>query len=537
MNMNINQYLTKNKIAFRVDGANLITPCPFCENAIATGEALATLYINQSTGNGLCYVCKKTGDFAEVVKKFGLDDAIERVSEGIIHFVSKKKQRDEVVEIPIMELESVADVPIDLSQFKPLSSAEILEILGITIKKDEENKLIAFLCELSAYTENDQLNISFNAPSSTGKSYIPTEIAQLFPADDVIELGYCSPTAFFHDRSKEYKKETNELVVDLSRKILIFLDQPHTLLLQHLRPLLSHDKKEIKLKITDKSQKGGLRTKNVFLRGFPAVIFCTAGLRADEQETTRFILLSPQTDREKIRAAIYEKILKETNRESYASALDNDPKRKLLKERIRAIRQEHIMDIKIGAPKKLEDAFFGKNRTLKPRHQRDIGRIISLTKGFALLNVWFRERNGSSIVANDEDIAAAFKVWDAISESQELNIPPYVHEIYKDVIVPAWIEKNQGSDVFFGEGGGLGLTRREIAQKHLQVKGRVLADWFSRTQILPLLENAGLIVQEPDPAGDRRKMLVYPTAAATISALQNSSGMDGGVDLPPLDSL
>ncbi|KKT29088.1 MAG: hypothetical protein UW15_C0018G0001, partial [Parcubacteria group bacterium GW2011_GWC1_44_10] len=62
---------------------------------------------------------------------------------------------------------------IDTSQFKPLSSQELVEILGLTIKKDEENKLLTFLCELSAYTESSQLNISFNAPSSTGKSYIP----------------------------------------------------------------------------------------------------------------------------------------------------------------------------------------------------------------------------------------------------------------------------------------------------------------------------------------------------------------------------
>ena len=32
------------------------------------------------------------------------------------------------------------------------------------------NKLATFLCLLSTYTENCQFNISFNAPSSTGKS-------------------------------------------------------------------------------------------------------------------------------------------------------------------------------------------------------------------------------------------------------------------------------------------------------------------------------------------------------------------------------
>ena len=221
---------------------------------------------------------------------------------------------------------------IDTSQFKPLSSQELIKTLGLTIKKDEENKLITFLCELSAYTENSQFNISFNAPSSTGKSYIPTEIARLFPEEDVIEIGYCSPTAFFHDIG-EYKKEKKGYLVDLSRKILIFLDQPHTQLLERLRPLLSHDKKEIKLKITDKTQKFGLKTKNVLLRGYPSVIFCTAGLKIDEQEATRFLLLSPETNQEKIREAIHEKIKKETDANAYQEWLDSNPERKILKKK------------------------------------------------------------------------------------------------------------------------------------------------------------------------------------------------------------
>ena len=83
--------------------------------------------------------------------------------------------------------------------FEPMSSRELIDTLGLTIKRDEENKLVTFLCQLSAYTKDSQFNISFNAPSSTGKSYIPTEISRLFPKEDVIEVGYCSPTAFFHD--------------------------------------------------------------------------------------------------------------------------------------------------------------------------------------------------------------------------------------------------------------------------------------------------------------------------------------------------
>ncbi len=418
---------------------------------------------------------------------------------------------------------------IDTSQFKPLTLQKLVKILGLTIKKDEENKIVTFLCELSAFTDNAQFNISYNAPSATGKSYIPTEIARLFPEEDVKELAYCSPTAFFHDVG-EWNKEMKGYVVDLSRKILIFLDQPHNELLARLRPLLSHDKKEISLKITDKTQKFGLKTKNILLKGYPAVIFCTAGLRIDEQEATRFLLLSPEINQEKLREGILEAIKKEADNESYKGWLEENPERKLLKERIRAIKQENIGEIKIGNPEKIKEWFLGENKMLKPRHQRDIKRLLSLIKSLALLNVWWRERNGSTITANDKDIEEAFRVWGEIATSQELNLPPYIYNLYQEVILKAWRDKNANHDESITElVGALGLSRQEILQKHYDVYGRMLDTNQLRQQILPMLETAGLITQEPDQS-DKRKILVYPTVPLTNSQDERNSVTRGRVE-------
>ena len=409
---------------------------------------------------------------------------------------------------------------IDTSRFKPLSNQELLETLGLTIKKDETNKLITFYGQLSAYTEDSQQNISNSAPSSTGKSYSPMEIAQLFPAEDVIAIGYCSSTAFFHDHGN-YNKETNTITIDFSGKVIIFLDQPHSQLLQNLRPLLSHDKKEILIKITDKSQKGGHRTKNVLLRGYPAVVFCTTGLNIDEQESTRFILLSPETSQEKIRAGVCEKIKKDSDKKSYKYFLEGNPKRMELKERIKAIKQEKIQDIIISNPKKLEQLFFekfGKGGTLKPRHQRDIGKITSLIKTRALVNLWFRERDGSTIIANEEDIEDGFNLWCEIAESQELNLPPYVYKIYQEVILQAYEEKNHK-----------GLERNEVLKKHFKIYSRPLQEKSLRLEIIPMLENSGLIYQE-EAENDKRKKLIYPTKQDTTSNSQNNSVADGGID-------
>jgi hypothetical protein len=415
-------------------------------------------------------------------------------------------------------------MPVDTSKFLPMTGNDIIEVLGLTIKKDEINKLLSFLAQLSAYTDHSQLNISFNAPSSSGKSFIPMEVSRLFPNDDVIQVAYCSPTAFFHQNGV-FDKRRQGYIVDLSGKILIFLDQPHTLLLQHLRPMLSHDRKEILLKITDKNQKSGLRTKNIFLIGYPTVIFCTAGLRFDEQEATRFLLLSPEINQEKIGAAIIEKIRKETDSLTYFRNLEADPGRKLLKERILAIKAEGIVEIKIASPDLIQQKFFERIGTFKPRHQRDIDRVISLTKIFALLNVWHRERIGSTIIASETDIEEAFLLWDQVSESQELNLPPYVFGLFHDVIVPAYEEKNplRSTD------RGIGLSRQDILRKHSEVYGRNLADWLLRQQIIPALETSGLISQEADP-NDKRKILVYPTVPLTVSPEQNNSESDGGVE-------
>lgn len=421
---------------------------------------------------------------------------------------------------------------IDTSQFSPMTSGEVVTTLGLTIKYDEENKLATFLCQLSAYTENAQFNISFNAPSSTGKSFIPTEIANLFSKDDVIEIAYCSPTAFFHDTG-EYDKEKNQYLVDLSHKILIFLDQPHNELLARLRPLLSHDKKEIMLKITDKSQKAGLRTKNVLLRGYPSVIFCTAGLKIDEQEATRFLLLSPEVSQEKIREGILATIRKEADSDSFKSWLEENPERALLKERIRAIKLEGITEINIANMEKITERFFGDNKTLKPRHQRDIKRLLALIKAFALLNVWWREREGSVITANDEDIEQAFKLWEKIAVSQELNLPPYIYNLYNEVILAAWNEKNDNAGELEKEYfGKIGITRQEVLAKHYVVYGRMLDNNQLRQQILPMLETAGLIQQEQD-ISDRRKILIYPSALRQIVPVPSTEGnseLEGGVE-------
>jgi len=192
---------------------------------------------------------------------------------------------------------------------------------------------------------------------------------------------------------------------------------------------------------------------------------------------------------------------------------------------------ENIGEIKIANPEKIRERFLGANKMLKPRHQRDIKRLLSLIKSFALLNLWWRERSGLTITANDDDIEQAFKIWDEIATSQELNLPPYIYNLYQEVILKMWQDKNANrNEDFAGIAGALGLSRQEILQKHYEVYGRMLDTNQLRQQILPMLETAGLITQEADQS-DKRKILVYPTAlTAKSSDEENNSVTRGGVN-------
>ena len=63
--------------------------------------------------------------------------------------------------------------------------------------------------------------------------------------------------------------------------------------------------------------------------------------------------------------------------------------------------------------------------------------------------------------------------------------------------------------------GKLGIARQEVLDKHFEVYGRMLDSHQLRQQILPMLETAGLIVQEQDPS-DKRKIMIFRPSCITI---------------------
>jgi len=429
---------------------------------------------------------------------------------------------------------------------KEITAEELSGILTSTVKRDEPTKKIVFLNMVLAQTNEDQFNVGFEAESSTGKSYIPLEIAEYFPDDEKRTYAGASPTSFYHevgrwrplseiaqevelkglfDKEELADEKRKVILVNLERKLLVFMDQPHWMLMEKLRPLLSHDKKILRYAITDRTGKGGLRSKTVIILGYSSVFFCTAKPTQDDQEKTRLTLLSPEASQEKIREALWLQAHKIGDRRAFREWIETHPLRRWLKERVHIIRASGIKEIIIPAPEKVLERFLEKRPRLAPRAQRDFPRLMSFIKGFALLNCFTRTlAEDHAILADDQDVEEGFRLYEQVASPNELGLSPETYRIYEEIIRPL----SQSSN-----GENIGVPRTEIIKRYLQTYGRPMP-WERLTkQILPALESAGLVHQEKNP-DDKRETLAYCTDVARISGDSNNTGNNSAVTRPEI---
>ncbi|MBI2356435.1 toprim domain-containing protein, partial [Candidatus Dojkabacteria bacterium] len=400
---------------------------------------------------------------------------------------------------------------------RSMSIGELADVLDLTIKEDKVNKILAFLCFLSMYTENSQFNIIFNGPSSSGKTYIPLEIAKLFPEEDVIDLGKVTNQAFFYEQG-EYDQETNSMIIDYSRKTLLFMDQPNTEVISKIRPLLSHDKKVITNKMTDSNLKYGTKTKTAKIVGFCSVVFCTTDSLIDEQELTRVILLSPDTSPKKIKRVIEAKINSQSSIINDRGIIESNPIRQELMSRILDIKYAAIKDFYIPNKELLEELLHNGKHQVSTRDTRDITKIFSLIHVLALLNYRFRDKTEDGrLQADDQDIYDAFSLWNEIRLAQETGISPHVLG-FVETIVKDLFKERQSPDV----NTEIRIKREDFIKKYSVVHNTILDDKSMINKYLRPLCYAGIL---EELKGDDRRENVY----ALTTYGKNILNVKGGI--------
>ncbi len=396
-----------------------------------------------------------------------------------------------------------AQAELSTKPYPEMELDELAEILSLTIKEDYLCKTIAFLGMLSAYTYDSQLNISLNGPSSSGKTYITKEVAKLFPHEDKIEISGSSPTALFYQHG-EVDKDTGFRNLVLENKILIFYELPDQKVQERLRSIASHDSFEQIHLYTNKTKNGTNKTDKIKIIGFPAIFYCSASLRINEQEQTRQLLLSPEQSQRKIAETIVFQDRRGRDEEAFNEWLKSKVERKYLMERVVAIRDEKVRYIKLPDNDELRDKFIKFGR-LQERDSRAFTHVQQLIKAIALLNIWHRKQSDGTYLASNEDVQKAITLWEQISESQQLGVPPTVLRFYQDFIVELYKElHNPDTKV------RTGFSISTLSKHYVEKTGKLLGYDELRKQVIPQLEASGLIDYEAPLYGDKRSKWIYP---------------------------
>lgn len=329
-----------------------------------------------------------------------------------------------------------------------------------TVKRDVVTKNMVFLTGLSAFT-SQPINLFLRGESSTGKTYNVIEVLKYFPKEDVWLLGGLSPTALVHDKGKlvdengeeielekkpvkphktnyqserdyrqarqdfQEQKETwikrlknSYYIVDLSGKILVFLEAPHLETFNRLRPILSHDSFQISYKFTEKTARGKLQTQHVVIQGFPACVFCSTSQKYIQDLATRSFTVTPEITEEKYHDA---NVLTGT-KAAFPWKFERDFDLELLEGYLRFLRN-NLSDFHVVVP--YGEVFAEQFPSRFPRSMRDFKHVLELVKVSALFHVAQRpvliqkveKKEQCYVMATREDYEFVMALWCEIRET------------------------------------------------------------------------------------------------------------------------
>lgn len=268
--------------------------------------------------------------------------------------------------------------------------------------------------------------------------------------------------------------------------------------METLRPLMSHDKKETLYLTTDRGKKSEFSCKESIIRGFATFIICSANSKMDEQESTRAIVLSPEVTKEKVKAVKEMVNRRVANPKEYEEKLVKNKGRQNLMERVRYIKSLKIESVIIPNPDLTLTAFNQISNKNQAGEQRDIAHFNSLVKAAAMLNAARRMDDYGNIIVKEEDIDIAVELWSSVSKSAETGLPLYIYDFYRNYVLAAYKDKNNGT----------GITRMEICEKYFSIHREALDDYKLRKEIIPTLKLAKAIKEVVNESDKKTKLII-----------------------------
>ncbi len=437
----------------------------------------------------------------------------------------------------------------------------VLKDLENRIKKDKSTKLSVFYTSLSAYL-TEPMNLFLKGPSGCGKTYNSVQTVKYFPKDDVWFLGGLSPKALIHDygvllnkdgeeidldakptkpRKGDFKKvkeqgrdpdeelskalsrykedikawreelQNSYRLIDLSHKILIFLEAPDFNTYRMLLPILSHDTYEITYKFTDKTAQGSLRTIKVVIRGWPATIFLTTDRQYMEELATRSFTVTPETSTAKIEDANELTNTKDCYPWNYS---DKAEETQVIEQLVASIKNqftEFAVDSVIP---------FTNIHELFPaeivRDMRDFAHFMQFLKTVNALHFYQRPfmKQGDKryLMSAREDVQRTLEVYKELFETTRTGTEQRILDFYHDIVSKTPMpektttEKDEAQQQLVP--GKISWHLKDLTAKYNETSKRKLSSDSIR-KMLDHLSVIGYVDVEPDPS-DKRCNLYSP---------------------------
>jgi hypothetical protein len=483
------------------------------------------------------------------------------------------------------------------TQFDDDNNNPIRYCLDVILKEArEEDRLVKQILYtmLSAYT-NNPLNLAINAPSGEGKTYVIQKVGDTFPKEDVMFLAGMTDKALFHgkgdlvvkskdngeyetledkvakidsdiqDKESEieitkdknvkqglrsmilsWRKEREELIkeskklIDLSHKILVFLDSPRAELFNALMPLLSHDKYEVEYQFVDTHN--GIKTKSNILKGWPAVIFAQAIDYSHYQRypeiQRRFIITNPKMTTQKYEQAV-DLISDKYGLPDFAyqAKIVRDSDKERVREIILEIKQ-NMLDISDRVEPGKNNLIIPFNETvsnLLPKEKAfdmtTANRLFGFLSLLPLINIEKRPRLILRRKGNPELQTIPFALFEDLQEATFLmeyadGIRPYILEWYYDIFLKAYEAKTEADSKVNGKDQiatekRIALTTEQLAEETKEVYKQT----YTTKQVLenfvkPLINHGYIDKTESDL--DRRAKIYYPVIVTKYRKLFES---------------
>jgi len=441
---------------------------------------------------------------SQIYRDLELDD-LEDAEEIVIEILNRRSQVERKVKEETEETEPKEFLPeCKEKALLLLKQPDILEKFIQHSNKwlvmDEPTRKIELLTCISALGTYP-INLSLQQTWSSGKTTTIVATSKYFESQDVWSLAGLTPKGLIHQRGV-YDTEKEAFIVNMEKKILIFLDEPQFETLITLKPLLSRDKYEITYKYVD----ANMETVTSILRGFPSAVFCSVKSKYTEEFTSRWLTASPSTDPTKIRKVLQQKADRKTSPEKY----EEDEEFYVWQKAFNILKEQFPIKVVVPFAKTFEPFF----RAKRPVDMRFFDLFMALIEATTILHAYQRQKDDKErLIATSQDYEIAYSIFKEIEKPTVYGVGQDVLDFYETIILPC-TENNAFTNY------------QELARKYIELYETPINQNHMHDHFLTPLEAKGLVSIDTDPTDKRRKLISASGALPQISLIDNEGYME-----------